>query len=167
MIREATKHDLDQIEIVVNEAKDVMARAGLSQWGETYPLRSHYEKDLHNRELYVYEQDGDVIGVACISDHGHEEYHEIAWSEADTFLCLKRLAVSPSARKRGVGLAFYHFAEQLAAEQGIPYIRTDTNGENKAALKLFQKGQYTLVDQQYHGDFTEPFYYYEKRVERS
>ncbi|NIK11965.1 GNAT family N-acetyltransferase [Alkalibacillus almallahensis] len=167
MIREATERDLDQIEEIVGEAKQVMAQAGLTQWGETYPLREHYEKDLHNQELYVFEQDQQIIGVACISNKGHEEYHEIAWSEADAFLCLKRVAVSPQARQKGVGLAFYEYAEQLAAQRDIPYIRTDTNGENEAALRLFQKGNYTLVDKQYHGQFPEPFYYYEKKIHSS
>ncbi|MDQ0352957.1 ribosomal protein S18 acetylase RimI-like enzyme [Alkalibacillus filiformis] len=164
MIREATHHDLDQIEQLVIEAKRVMKEAGMTQWGDTYPLRNHYETDIEKDELYVYEDQGEVLAVACISDQGHEEYEEINWSEQAPFLCIKRLAVKPAARHKGIALAFYRFAENLAANRGFCYIRTDTNGENKAAINLFYKGDYQLVDRQRHGNFTEPFYYFEKKI---
>ncbi|WP_188207812.1 GNAT family N-acetyltransferase [Alkalibacillus aidingensis] len=164
MIRKATYTDLNQIEALVNQAKDIMANAGMTQWGESYPTKRHYEEDLNQDELYVYEYEGEVVGVACISDHGHHEYDEINWSEEADYLCIKRLAVDPNVRMQGIGLAFYQFAEELAAERGVSYIRTDTNGENTAALRLFEKGEYTLVDKQRHGDFKQPFYYYEKKV---
>ncbi|GAA0452448.1 GNAT family N-acetyltransferase [Alkalibacillus silvisoli] len=164
MIREARKEDLDQIETIVSHAKVMMAESGMTQWGDTYPLRNHYESDLKRHELFVYEQEQQVIGVACISNEGHEEYKEINWSDDSPYLCIKRLAVDLNKRHKGIGLAFYRFAENLAIQQGIPYIRTDTNGENEAALNLFKKGNYTLVDRQHHGNFKEPFFYYEKKV---
>lgn len=165
MIRRGRKDDLEQIEVLVKKAKAQMLKEGNDQWDDTYPTKKHYEQDLHNGQLYVYDDDGELLGVACISDEGHHEYDEIPWKISQKpFLCMKRLAVDPESRLRGIGLAFYHHADQLAIQKGVPSLRTDTNGSNKAALRLFEKAGYSYVTSEPHGHYKEPFVYYEKNV---
>lgn len=55
MIRKGRSEDLDRIQTLVNRAKQLMTQEGNDQWDETYPTRKHYEDDLHNGQLYVYE----------------------------------------------------------------------------------------------------------------
>ncbi|WP_277674077.1 GNAT family N-acetyltransferase [Piscibacillus halophilus] len=165
MIREGHFEDLDSIAVLVDKAKKKMLAEGNDQWDETYPTRKHYESDLHNGQLYVFEQNGEIFGAACISDEGHHEYDEISWKiSKKPYLCMKRLAVDPDARKQGIGLAFYQYADALAKSRGIPSLRTDTNGSNKAALRLFEKAGYSYVTAERHGHYKEPFVYYEKNI---
>ncbi|GEL78599.1 GNAT family N-acetyltransferase [Tenuibacillus multivorans] len=165
MIREGQLKDLDKIESLVKRAKEKMLEEGNDQWDDTYPKREHYEDDLRHGRLFVYEEKGRILGAACISDTGHSEYDEIDWKTTiKPYLCMKRLAVDPTTRQRGIGLKFYQFAEELAKDREVPSLRTDTNGANKAALRLFEKAGYSFVTAERHGHYKEPFVYYEKVV---
>ncbi|WP_194840844.1 GNAT family N-acetyltransferase [Filobacillus milosensis] len=165
MIREGCFEDLEQIEIIIQKAKKMMLLEGNDQWNEDYPTKKHYESDLHNGKLYVYEENGRLLGIACIDDQGHHEYDGIDWKiSKKPYLCIKRLAVNPDTRQRGVGLAFYQYAEELAKKRKFPSLRTDTNGSNKAALRLFERAGYSYAASESHGHFKEPFVYYEKNV---
>ncbi|RPF57074.1 GNAT family N-acetyltransferase [Aquisalibacillus elongatus] len=166
MIRGGKLTDLDQIVDLVERAKQKMKQEGNDQWDDTYPTKEHYEADLHNGQLYVFEQGGKIHGAACISDEGHHEYDEIPWKiSKKPYLCMKRLAVDPDSRHKGIGLAFYQYADELAKQIGVPSLRTDTNGSNKAALRLFEKAGYSYVASEPHGYYKEPFVYYEKNVD--
>ncbi|MBO8157308.1 MAG: GNAT family N-acetyltransferase [Bacillaceae bacterium] len=166
MIRKATKTDLGSIMEMVKATVEVMKEEGNDQWSDEYPLPSHYEGDREEGSLYVYEMDGTVIGAATISQKAHEEYERINWSSDEPFYCVKRLAVDPHKRKKGVGLAFYHFAEVVARKNGIYYLKTDTYALNKAAIRLFEKAGYQFVQEDYTDEHDHPFYYYEKRLNR-
>ncbi|QHS24096.1 GNAT family N-acetyltransferase [Virgibacillus sp. MSP4-1] len=163
MIREALYSDIPVIMNLVKASIEIMQEEGNDQWGEEYPLAEHYEGDIKANQLYVYEDEEGVKGAACISDHGHHEYHEIAWSYDEPYLCIKRLAVDPLERKSGIGLAFYKKAEELALAQGIHTIRTDTYSKNKGAVRLFEKAGYHFVEERINEGKEAPFYYYEKR----
>ncbi|MGM8216030.1 GNAT family N-acetyltransferase [Bacillaceae bacterium W0354] len=167
MIRRGTTADLDQIVDVVNRAKKKMHQEGNFQWGDTYPNREHYAKDLNDGYLYVCEVEGKIVGAACISDVGHSEYEEINWSEEAAYFCMKRLVVDPQVQNQGIGRQFYQFIEDLAAEKGAKYVRADTNAINTAALKVFEKSGYQLVDQRKHDENEDVYNYYEKRVVKS
>jgi GNAT superfamily N-acetyltransferase len=162
MIRKATYYDVGQIMKIVKASIAIMEQEGNDQWGEGYPLSEHYEADIKEGNLYVFEQDGCVAGVACICNYGHHEYDEINWSYQGPYFCIKRLAVDPLARGRGIALQFYQAAEQIALENGVHLIRTDTYSKNKGAIKLFEKANYRFVQERFNGGRKEPFYYYEK-----
>ncbi|MRG87241.1 GNAT family N-acetyltransferase [Salinibacillus xinjiangensis] len=163
IIRLAKLSDIPDIMKIVKKSIQIMQKNGNEQWGEDYPLAEHYEGDIKEDHLYVYEDNGEVTGVACISNEGHNEYDEMNWSYDEPYLCIKRLAVDPEVRKRGIGLKFYQKAEELALERGIQTIRTDTYSKNKGAIKLFDRGGYQFVGERYNGGKEAPFYYYEKR----
>ena len=165
MIRAGKMDDLNKIEDMVSRAKIVMKREGNEQWNDDYPKREHYETDLNNGELYVCEMEGEVVGACCISDEGHHEYKEINWSNDEPYLCIKRLVVDPRVQGKGIGKKFYEYIEALAKERGINYVRTDTNEHNKAAIRLFEKSHYALVDKRRHGHYKGAFCYFEKEVE--
>ncbi|MBB6454153.1 ribosomal protein S18 acetylase RimI-like enzyme [Salirhabdus euzebyi] len=163
MIRKAKVEDINRIMEIVKDSVKVMSEQGNDQWGEEYPLAHHYEGDINEGSLYVYEDNGLVLGVACISSKGHGEYETINWSYQEPSYSIKRLAVDPQVRKKGIGLAFYQKAEDIALQNGVHYIRTDTYSKNKAALRLFEKANYRLVQEGFNGSKAAPFYYFEKK----
>ncbi|GGM34240.1 N-acetyltransferase [Paraliobacillus quinghaiensis] len=163
MISKATEKDLGAIMKVVDQVIEVMHAQGSFQWDESYPLVSDYQKDLNRDELYVYEELGAILGACTISNRGHEEYHLINWSEHDLALTLKRLAVSPNARGKGVADQFIEFAEELAHKKNIPHLNTDTFAENLYAQQLFKRNEFRFVQARIEDEGSE-LYYFEKNV---
>ncbi|SET05608.1 L-amino acid N-acyltransferase YncA [Salinibacillus kushneri] len=163
MIREARHSDIPTIMNLIQASVAIMQEERNEQWGKDYPLAKHYENDIEAGQLYVYEDQTGVQGVACISHQGHHEYDEVAWSFDSPYLCIKRLAVNPLERKKGIGLTFYQKAEEMALAKGIHTIRTDTYSKNQGAVKLFEKAGYHFVEERINDGREAPFYYYEKR----
>ena len=163
MIRRANTKDIPAIMEIVKASIEVMKDEGNDQWVENYPLEHHYEKDIKAGNLYVWEENNQVLGVACISPEGHHEYDEINWLYAGAYFCMKRLAVHPVARGKGIALQFYQFAEKLALDEGIHIIRTDTYSKNKGAIHLFKKANYHFVQERINDGRSAPFYYFEKK----
>ncbi|WP_102029330.1 GNAT family N-acetyltransferase [Salirhabdus sp. Marseille-P4669] len=163
MIRHAEYKDLSKIMEIENQSREIMQKEGNEQWDESYPLAAHYEGDIKESNLFVYEEDNRILGVACISNYGHQEYNDINWTYNGPYYCIKRLAVDPKTRGKGIALKFYQAAEEIALENGVHLIRTDTYSKNKGAVKLFEKANYEFVQQRINEGKEAPFYYYEKK----
>lgn len=106
MIRQAKPEDLECIKAVAKRSKRKMNDEGNPQWNGSYP-EAFYEDDIHNRQLYVYEIGGTIVGAVCISTEGHEEYAEIPWTYKEPYLCMKRLAVDPDYQGKSIAQSFF------------------------------------------------------------
>lgn len=164
LIRLAEEKDLDQIMKIVSASIKRMRESGSDQWDENYPQRDHYYGDIQEHSLYVYEENNNILGVACYSEHNPSEYNVIKWSSDEKAIILKRLAVSPEYRNKGIGKQFYRHIEHVAQEKGISYLKTDTYSKNPAAQKVFLNAGYSFVGELYTPDKPYAFYCYEKKL---
>ncbi|WP_186576305.1 GNAT family N-acetyltransferase [Aquibacillus kalidii] len=164
MIRLATIADLESIMEIVGKAVKVMNDQGNFQWDHSYPLLENYQGDLEREDLYVYEKNEEVLGAIAISEKAHSEYHLIGWSSDEPALTLKRLVVSPFARKQGIADAFFEFAEEYAIANQFYFIKTDTFSKNLAAQKLFARNGYTFVEERREEAKNDSLYYFEKKL---
>ena len=75
-LRLATHTDIPAILKIVQAVLPLMKAAGNPQWDETYPLKSNFEEDLANTQLWVAVTNGDeedkdgevVIGMGALSE---------------------------------------------------------------------------------------------------
>jgi ribosomal protein S18 acetylase RimI-like enzyme len=162
VIRLAEQDDIKAIMQSVKDAVKLMNQQGNYQWDNQYPLSEHFLSDLKQSELYVYEKEGKVVGAVTISVKAHSEYHLISWSSRVDSFTIKRLVVSPSMRGTGIPDEFFKFAEKLAMEKGIHYIKTDTFSKNQSAQKLFQRNNYQLVEKRREEEKADDLCYFEK-----
>ncbi|MBP3039805.1 GNAT family N-acetyltransferase [Bacillaceae bacterium Marseille-Q3522] len=162
MIRQAVQEDLQTVIQIVKDAVKIMNEQGNYQWHEDYPAISDYQGDLDKQELYVYGLDGQVAGAATISKTGHEEYPSVSWTLPDPALVIKRVVVSPHARKAGIANALFQYAEKIAKEQGIFYLKTDTFEKNEAAQKLFKRMGFHFIGTREVNEKNGSLCYYEK-----
>jgi putative acetyltransferase len=72
----------------------------------------HYVEPVRNKEFYVAEEDGDVIGFGAL-DHKQKE--------------IEAVYVSPEAARRGVGKAILRRLEERARELGIESLKMDAS----------------------------------------
>lgn len=164
MIRPAVSTDLPEIEELIRKAVRVMNEAGNYQWNEDYPLLSHFEQDLKEKELYVFLVNEKVAGIACFSEKEHEEYPEIEWSYPDNAITVKRAAVNPDYQGKGIAGELYQHAETVAKAKGIHYIKTDTFSRNIPAQRVFKRVGYQYVAAKHIPEKQDDIFYFEKYI---
>ncbi|MCB2287003.1 GNAT family N-acetyltransferase [Clostridium algidicarnis] len=164
MIRIATILDINEIMNIVKETIIDMHRNNNHQWNDKYPLKEDFEKDIENKELYVIQEEGKVSGFVCINKDEPIEYKGINWSKDNEAYIIHRLAISDKFRGRGNAYKLMKFAEALAIENNINYLKTDTMFSNPKAQKLFEKCGYQYTGMIHFRQREEEFFCYEKIV---
>ena len=144
MIRIANLTDLNCIEEIYSEihAEIEAGRASIGWVRGVYPTREVAENSIRLREMYVMEQDGEIIACGRINRCQGPEYDNAVWSfeaDDDSVLVLHTLVVSPKAKGRGYGTRFVAFYEDMARRLGCTALRIDTNAVNTAARALYKK----------------------------
>ena len=144
MIRKANMADLNRIEEIYNEIHTEIEQ-GRAQIGWTrgiYPTRSDAEESIRRREMFVLEENGEIVASGRINQYQGPEYDNAVWSfdaEPDSVMVLHTLTVSPKHSGRGFGRQFVAFYENHARECGCTALRIDTNAINLPARALYKK----------------------------
>lgn len=164
-IRPAALADIPALLNLLKRVVPMMHEAGNFQWDDNYPNAVVFEQDIDKNQLWVADIDGQLAGVAALTEDQEPEYAQVGFDPNQRAIVTHRLAVDPVFRGRGVAAALLNQAEQIALERGIAFLRIDTNSENQITQKLFPKLGY-----QYAGEITlgfRPglrFMAYEKRL---
>ncbi|MDO4944698.1 MAG: GNAT family N-acetyltransferase [Ruminococcus sp.] len=119
MIRQAVITDLESIEEGYREhflhekkyGAYTVFREGV------YPTRKDAEKALRNNALYVFEENGAVLGSIILDGYQPDEYRKIAWASQvadEEVTVIHLLMVRPCAAGKGVGSALVNFAAETA-----------------------------------------------------
>lgn len=161
-IRLADFSDLEQIMRIIKAVCKEMRLEGNEQWDENYPRENDFLNDIQRRELYVSETNGAVCGFLCINDIEPEEYARINWSSHQKPLVLHRMAVASEFRGQGIASGLFQFAEKIALNKGMNYLRSDTNSLNSKMNALFVKMEYTFVGQMPAFGKKSLFHFYDK-----
>ena len=141
MIREASPVDLDAI-----------ARIGKVKLGwksGLYPVRATAEEAIRRRDMFVFEEDGQILAAAIINKTQVDVYKGANWSfeaDDDEVCVLHTLVVEPSCSGHGVGSRFVEFYEKYALSRHCTVLRIDTNAINSAARRLYAKLGYREAD---------------------
>ena len=150
IIRKGTAADLDACARIYEEHLDYeAAHIRYTNWLKgAYPIRATAEKALAADTLYVYEEDGIVVGCANLNHIQPKEYANIPWSvpaEGNEVLVIHTLVFLPTHVKGGRGRNFVAFAEELAKSQGCKVVRLDTYEGNEPAKVFYPKLGYSYA----------------------
>ncbi|MBR3942217.1 MAG: GNAT family N-acetyltransferase [Clostridia bacterium] len=144
IFRKAQSKDIDKIEAIY-DAIHTQEEQGLITTGwirGVYPVRETAENALKRDDLFVAEQNGEIVASAVINQTQMEEYTEGNWQynvPEEKICVLHTLTVLPDAGEKGVGKGFVAFYEQYAKENNMPYLRIDTNARNVRARAMYTK----------------------------
>ena len=163
-IRPARPEDLDAVWPLVRRAVAGMRALGNPQWGEDYPTRADYEGDIARGELFAAFDGETLAGVTCINTAEAPEYDPLPWTTHRPAVVIHRMAVDPQLQHRGVGRAFFTFAQKLALDRGVTALRIDTYCENHRMQQLIRKMGYTPVGEVRFRSRSGPFYCFEKQL---
>lgn len=150
IIRKATAADLDACGRIYDRHLDHEAtHVSYTNWAKgLYPTRTTAEKALASGTLYVYEEDGEVVGCANLNHVQPKEYANIPWSipaGGDEVLVIHTLVFLPTHIGSGRGRNFVGFAEALGRSQGSKVIRLDTYEGNEPAKAFYPKLGYSYA----------------------
>ncbi len=139
IIRKATQADLPGVEAVYNEIHD-MEEAGITTTGwlrGIYPVRETAEAALRRGDLFVLEDEGQILGTALINQIQVADYFGAPWEYEGDVCVIHTLAISPRVQGRGYGRAFVRFYENYARDHGWYELRMDTNEKNTRARAMY------------------------------
>lgn len=142
-IRLTKKEDLPAIEGLYSDAKAALREMNIDQWQTgDYPNSLDAEEDMQRGCGYVFEEDGDVLGVACI-DFGREptyDHIDGAWgADVDSYAYLHRIAISNHAKGKGIAGHFFAELERQARARSVSVMRVDTHAKNLPMQRVVQK----------------------------
>lgn len=149
-IRKAAVTDIDAVENIYEKIHDAEEK-GLTTIGwirGVYPTRKTAEDALKRQDLFVMENDGQVVAAAIINQISVKEYADAPWEhkvDASDIMVLHALVVDPDEKKKGFGRAFVSFYEDYALHHNCRILHMDTQQKNTAARNLYHKLGYTEV----------------------
>lgn len=163
MIRKAVEKDIELIITITKACADAMIANGIYQWNTHYPNKSAFKNDLKRKELYVLENEGEIIGTIVISTLMDKEYIPINWSiKNENNLYVHRLAIHPKHQGLGFAQQLMDYAELYAIENSYSSIRLDTFSQNKRNQKFYElRGYKRLGDIYFPKQSKYPFHCYE------
>lgn len=150
MIRKAVIADLDSIEEAYEEHFEYEKKHGAYTVFRKgiYPTRADAEKALKDDSLYVYLEQGTVLGSMIVDQRQPEEYKNIAWTchvPDGAVNVIHLLMVRPCAAGKGIGSALVKFALDLARGRHCAAVRLDTGEQNAPAVCLYKKMGFQLA----------------------
>ncbi len=144
-LRLGTKEDATQIVKLFEEAKEKFKEEKTYQWAGTYPNAQSYLDDLENNVVYVYEEEGVILGASTIQysiDHNYD-YIKGAWLNDNPYASIHRIVVSRNVQCKNIGTKLYQKCEEEIYKNNIKNIRVDTYKLNKSMIRLLEKNNFT------------------------
>lgn len=140
IIRNAKTEELYQIKQIYENAKLFMRQSGnLKQWAGDYPELTLIQRDIENKNCYVCEENGELLGVFCLFESPDITYNKIyggKWLTDGEYHVIHRIAVTEHGK--GVADACYTFG---FSKNGV--LRIDTHRDNLPMQKSLLKNGFT------------------------
>ena len=163
MIRKAKIEDIVPVMRITDACGKHLISQKIYQWNDQYPKQDIFETDIERGELYVIENDSQLIGCMVITEIKDPEYNDVEWLSTDgNNIYIHRLAVHPDHQGNGYAQALMEFAEKKARTDLRKSIRLDTFSNNKRNQRFYEKRGYTRLGNVYFlNQSTDPFFCYE------
>lgn len=149
-IRKAARADLDAVCRIYDQIHTAEERgeATIGWQRGVYPERETAEAALARGDLFVQEQNGEIVGTAILNQTQVDSYAGANWrydAPDSEVMVLHTLVIDPEAKSRGLGREFAAFYEGYALAHGCRYLRIDTNARNARARRFYQKLGYAEI----------------------
>ena len=139
--RKAETRDLDQIWNILQHAIIRRKADGSEQWQDGYPNPDVIKKDIENGGGFVLTDKDVIAGYVAILINDEPAYAAIdgEWLTNGDFVVIHRVVVSENHLGQGLAKRILGFVETYAVSKHIYSIKADTNYDNIAMMKIFEK----------------------------
>ena len=124
---------------------------GSNQWQDGYPNVEIIQKDIEKGAGYVLTDDDIIVGYAAVFINDEPEYANIKgeWLTYGEFIVFHRVAISELFLGQGLAKKILQFIEELALSKKIYSVKADTNFDNIAMMRIFDKLGYIQCGEVY------------------
>jgi len=161
-MRKANLDDVKNIMSIIRKTIKEMNSYHNNQWDESYPRQKDFVEDIQEGNLYVSERNGRLVAFICVNKIEPAEYCGLNWSSKEDAMVIHRMAVDPEYQRNGVGTELMNFADNLALNTNIHYLKTDTHSMNEKMKALFLRCGYKSIGEMRFLGKESPFYCYDK-----
>ncbi|MEZ4787576.1 MAG: GNAT family N-acetyltransferase [Flavobacterium haoranii] len=151
IFRKAVIEDKNSIWNIIKQAILRRKADGSNQWQDGYPNLQTIENDIAKKIGFVLVDDETIIGYCAALINDEPEYAKIIgkWLTNDDFVVIHRIAIDENYLGKGLSGKIIEFVENLATEQNIFSVKVDTNFDNLAMMKIFEKRGYQYCGEVY------------------
>jgi GNAT superfamily N-acetyltransferase len=149
--RKTTQQDIPQIWEILQKAIQRRKEDGSNQWQDGYPNPEVIKNDVEKEAGFVLMDDEKVIGYCAVFINDEPAYADIEgkWLTNDDFVVFHRVAVAEEYLGKGLAKEMMKFIEEFALDNSIYSVKADTNFDNLAMMKSFEKAGYTYCGEVY------------------
>ncbi|HEY0055952.1 MAG TPA: GNAT family N-acetyltransferase [Pedobacter sp.] len=149
--KKAVISEVPQIWDILHKAILRRKAEGSDQWQDGYPNREGVKKDIVRGAGFVLLENEEIVGYSAVLINDEPAYENIEgkWLTNGDFVVVHRVAISEKRLGKGLAKKIFEFIEQFALDNNIHSIKADTNYDNLAMMKIFDKLGYTLCGQVY------------------
>lgn len=117
---------------------------GSDQWQDGYPNPDVIRQDIKAGAGYVLVEGEHILGYCAVLINDEPEYAKIKgkWLSNGHFVVVHRVAISENYLGMGLAKRIFRFIEEFALARDIYSIKVDTNFDNIAMIKIFQRMGY-------------------------
>lgn len=149
--RKAKISEIPQIWDILQLAIVRRKEEGSDQWQDGYPNPEVVQKDIEKGEGFVLTEGETIVGYSAVLINDEPQYAKIEgkWLTNDDFVVFHRVAISEKYLGKGCALKMIEYIEDFARNNNIYSMKADTNFDNIAMMKIFEKLGYTLCGEVY------------------
>ncbi len=146
-IRNATMGDLNGINTLFRDVvDDIQNVKKINMWNTVYPF-CEFEKDINNREMYIIEVEGEMIGSFTLSEYDDPDYYAINWtSNNKKWFSINRLVILPSEQGKGYAKMAMNYISDYAIKNNYEVIRLTVHKDNIYAITLYEKYGFKKIE---------------------
>lgn len=134
-VRQATLNDIDEIMVIIDQAKALLKTDKNPQWQDGYPNLNSIKKDIDAKTSNVIVVNNVVAGYASISSVPEPNYTAItdgSWKNtSETYSTIHRVAISTDFKGMNLARILLITLISKATDQNIYNFRVDTHELNQ------------------------------------
>ena len=144
--RRATEQDVEDILLIVRQARNLLRRHRVDQWQGEYPNAEAFLRDIERGECYIITYGGRTAAfftLSCVPEKCYEELTDGKWSSDRPYCVIHRGAVAAEFRGTGMSDVMLKAAEEICLSLGRNVLRADTHKKNRAMQMLLRRRGFT------------------------
>jgi ribosomal protein S18 acetylase RimI-like enzyme len=144
--RKAESTDITTIWTILQQAITKRKNEGSNQWQDGYPNLEVVKRDIENDYGYVLKDEKTILGYCAILLNYEPEYDKIEgeWLTNSDFVVIHRIAIAENYLGQALSKTLIEHIQDFAVKRNVFSIKVDTNHDNFAMLKIFEKLDFTF-----------------------
>jgi len=149
--RKAIITEIPQIWDILQLAIKRRKEEGSDQWQDGYPNPEVVQNDIEKGAGFVLTEGETIVGYCAVLINDEPQYAKIEgkWLTNDDFVVFHRVAISEKYLGKGCAKIMIGYIEDFAIQNNVYSVKADTNFDNIAMMKIFEKLGYTFCGEVY------------------